>query len=284
MPEIALVTCRELPSLDADDQRLVSALAARGVEAKPVVWNDASTDWNRWACAVVRSTWDYHLHLEAFLDWAERAGKETALFNPAPVLRWNVHKRYLVELAEQAIPIVDTEVVTRGARPGALGEVLARRGWKDVFIKPAVSIDAQGARRVRPGEEGEAHLQSVLSGSDALVQPFVARLGEYGEHSLIFVQDALTHAVRRQPGVLSVRGGTDIVAADDEQGLAGAVLAAAHRLVGPDPFLYARVDLTRDEAGAARLIELELVEPSLFLQNSEAAASALADAIVARNP
>jgi len=266
MPALRIATCRPLPEPDPDEEPLLDALAARGVRARMAAWNDPAEDWGAPVATVVRSTWDYLHELDAFLAWIERAARAAPLWNPPAVLRWNVHKFYLRELAGRGFPIVPTAFLERGARV-RLGDVLAEHGWNDVVVKPAVSAASFGTLRVRAsasGERarGEAHLAELLAGRDVLVQRYAPAVETSGERALVWIDGELTHCVRKSARFTgqeeSVSGA--LAPAEDERELASALVEPFGR-----DLLYARIDLVRDEHGAPVLMELELIEPSLFL-------------------
>jgi glutathione synthase/RimK-type ligase-like ATP-grasp enzyme len=277
--DVRLVTAREIPAPDRESPRVAEALRALGLAAEVVAWDDPAVDWRGARAHVIRSTWNYPARLAAFLAWAERTGAVGTLWNPAPAVRWNAHKGYLCELAARGLPVVPTELVPRGdARP--LAALLAARGWRDAVAKPAVGLGAAGAARLRAGAAGEAHLAALLAQGDALVQPFVESLPREGELSLVYFGGALRHAVRKHPAPGDFRvqehaGGRTrpADAAADELAAAEAVLAAA-----PAPLLYARVDLVRI-GGRPHLSELELIEPSLYLEHLPGGHAAFARAI-----
>jgi glutathione synthase/RimK-type ligase-like ATP-grasp enzyme len=230
----------------------------------------------------VRSTWDYEDKHREFLEWARRVERKTTLWNPAETIAWNSDKRYLRELARRGVPTVPTAWVEPGSGID-LEEVLARRGWAEAVVKPAVDLGARNLRRVRAGGADDA-LEAVLRRGEAMVQPFLPSLEEEGELSLVFIAGELTHAVRKRPAagdfrVQSTWGGTARreEPARRERELAARALADLR----PAP-LYARVDLVRDLAGDPVLIELELIEPNLYLRENPAAADALAAAAAAR--
>lgn len=297
MTRFALVTCQALAGKpDPDDAILRELLEARGAGVDIVAWDDPSFDWGSVDLALLRSTWDYYKRRDEFLAWAARAAKRTRLHNPPDLVRWNTHKGYLVELAGKGLPVTPTELVKTGTRAD-LDAVLARRGWKKVVLKPAVSA---GSHRTllcdeanRP--EGRAHLASMLADGDALVQPYNPVVEGYGERSMIVLDGELTHAVRKRPAF--GKAGTGVAAAfvpgeallenadvdpavpaDDERETALHILKEA----GVSP-LYARVDLIRETDGRPVLMELELVEPSLFLwHGGDKAKTRLTDALLAR--
>jgi glutathione synthase/RimK-type ligase-like ATP-grasp enzyme len=183
--------------------------------------------------------------------------------------------------------VVPTALVRRAA-PRGLGALLAERGWTEAVAKPAVGLGAAGASRVRGDGAGEAHLAGLLAAGDALVQPFVTSLASAGERSLVFFGGTLRHAVRKEPAPGDFRvqehvGGRTAAcaAAPDEVAVAEAALAA----VGA-PLLFARVDLVRI-GGRPHVSELELIEPTLYLEHLPGGHAAFARTLAAwldRNP
>jgi hypothetical protein len=148
-PDVVLVTASEMPKPDTESALIVAALAARGVEAASLAW-DEDVDWSRIPLVVCRSPWDYYYRAGAFLEWADAVAATTRLENPAPVLRWNAHKSYLIDLAEAGVAIVPTTLVARGADEETLLAALAKH--HQVIIKPAVSVGAIGALMTEAGD------------------------------------------------------------------------------------------------------------------------------------
>jgi glutathione synthase/RimK-type ligase-like ATP-grasp enzyme len=194
------------------------------------------------------------------------------------MLQWNSHKGYLQELARSGVPVVPT-VVVRQAAPQRLAGIIDDRSWDEFILKPAVGADAWQVARgnKRSIDTAQAHLERILADGDALLQPFMSSVEQNGETSLVFVEGELTHAIRR-PSPLAPAGITELV---EPSAAERKVAAAALKAIG-EPALYARVDLVRDDLGAPRLIELELIEPSLFFRLAPHAAVRLAAAIASR--
>lgn len=278
--ELRIATCRPLPEVDQDEDLLLAALAERGICARMAAWNDPNERWDASGATVLRSTWDYIHRLGAFLEWAERASNAGPFWNPLEIVRGNVHKRYLLELARRGVATTPTAMFARGARVELARELGARR-WSDVVIKPAVGAGSFGARRFAREELDGAseHLHALLADRDALVQPYLASVETHGERALVWIDGRFTHAVRKTP---RWSGGEESVSEalavePDERALGELALAPlASRL------LYARVDVARDDRGAPLLMELELVEPSLFLKQHRPALSHFVDAITRR--
>jgi hypothetical protein len=275
--DLALVSCVKLPEPDADMPLLEAALRERGISCEVVGWDDPAVAWSRYRLALLRATWNYPQHLPAFLAWLEQAGRATQPWNPPALVRWNAHKGYLLELGARGIPVVPTELV-RQHDSVALAELMARRGWDEVVVKPAVSAGSFRTLRVSRERvhEGQAHLRSLVAERDALVQAYLPAVEGYGERALVWIDGALTHAVRKAPrfegDAEHVSGPLPISAA--EAALAERVLASLEL-----PKLYARVDVAPGLDGEPLLMELELVEPSLFFGASPDALERLVRAL-----
>ena len=208
----------------------------------------------------------------------------TRLFNPWPLVRWNLDKRYLVELAERGAPVVPTVLVESGERLD-LAALLAARGWRRAIVKPVVSADSWETHAVDvdslpPMQE---RFDRLLGERAMLVQPFLAAVESHGERSLVFLDGALSHAIRKNALTHGGRWaglpeGVPVEIAPDERAAAERILA----LACPEPPLYARVDLVRDEAGEPRLLELELVEPTLFFTTCPGSAERYVAALLRR--
>ena len=281
-PRIHLATCRPLPEPDVDEPSLVEALRARGAEVSVVAWHDPDVDAAAADACVIRSTWDYfHAH-DRFLAWVERTARATRLLNPARVIGWNSDKTYLRTMHDAGVPIAPTAWFEAGAPPPRLDALLDERGWDDVVVKPTVSGGSFATLRARRDDLAAAdrHLAEHLPRRGMMVQRYVPSVDGHGERSLVWIDGELTHSIRKSPRFLgqpeSVSSALPID--DAERATAERVL----RATGTDDLLYARIDLARDEAGTPMLMELELIEPSLFLRESPVALARLADAIVRR--
>jgi glutathione synthase/RimK-type ligase-like ATP-grasp enzyme len=275
-----LVTGATMPKADPESHLLVAALAARGVEARVVPW-DSDEDWAAVDLVMVRTPWDYFHRLDEFLAWADRVARATRLVNPAEVLRWNTHKRYLLELGDRGVPVVPTTFVARGTVPTDPAWLTSIAG--ELVVKPAVDIGAFGAMRAAADDPALfRHLRELAQKGDVLVQPFIPSVLTSGEISLAFAGGTFSHAVRKLPKagdyrVQSHHGGRVLPhePSQEELRLAQAALAAA-----PAACAYARIDLIATAEGP-RLMEMELVEPELFLPLYPESAGRFADALVA---
>jgi glutathione synthase/RimK-type ligase-like ATP-grasp enzyme len=279
-PRIAIATCNAYADLKVDDELLREALRERGCEATSVVWDEPGVDWAGFDLCLVRSTWDYHEKHARFLEWARGVEAAAGLRNRAGLIAWNSDKTYLRELAGRGVRIVPTVWVERGAEAELTN---LPEEWEEIVVKPVVDLGARNLQRVRR-EEAPAALAPVLERHGAMVQPFLPSLEAEGELSLIFVAGELTHAVRKRPArgdfrVQSIWGGTVEPA---EPTPAQVELAAQALAQLGEPPLYARVDLVSGADGDPCLIELELIEPNLYLVEHPPAVGALADAVLLR--
>ncbi|MEU5879676.1 hypothetical protein [Spirillospora sp. NPDC047279] len=273
---VALATFSGLPGGNADVRELTAALAALGVEAAAVSWDDPSADWDAFDLVVVRSTWDYTARLGEFLAWADRVPR---LLNPAGTLRWNTDKRYLRDLDEAGVPVVPTRWDPEDVPAD----------WPEYVIKPSVSAGSRDTARWRAGEEdaARAHLRALRAqGRTVMVQPYLSAIDAAGETALLFCDREFSHAARKAPilkagaGLLDGPHGGEITAAratPEQLAVARKVLDAV-----PGDLLYARVDLVPGPDGTPVLLELELTEPALFLEHAPGSAGRFARAIAAR--
>lgn len=282
---VALATSAKVANLTDDDRLLVDALAACGVRSEPAIWNDDALNWEKYSAVVIRSTWDYHLRLDEFLAWLDRLESlDVHVMNAPSLVRWNAEKGYLRDLADRGVEIVPTRWVERGERI-SLADILRETGWSDVVVKPSVSASAHQTWRMSADEAGsrEVEFASMVESGRVLVQSFLQAIQTEGEWSLLFYGGEYSHAVLKRPRhddfrVQQAHGGTsdvlepprDII--EQAQRVLEAAGQASH---------YARVDGCVVD-GRFVLMELELIEPDLFLRAHPAAPKRLAEALLRR--
>ncbi|WP_220206479.1 hypothetical protein [Reticulibacter mediterranei] len=215
------------------------------------------------------------------------------LWNPLSVLRWNTHKSYLRDLEGQVIPIIPSLWLMQGSSVN-LAQHMQEHGWSRVVIKPMVSAEAYGTVVVTEemaAEEGQLYLDHMVSLHDMIVQPFLSTVVSDGESSFIFIDGEVTHAVVRPP----IRAVSRSLASDHDSNVQTQPdlpeerlivpqkeeLQLVHKIIDaiPSPVLYGRVDLVPDEDEQLRVMEVELVEPGLWLAWMPSAAERFADAI-----
>jgi hypothetical protein len=273
---VALATCAAYPGGDEDAALLQRSLAAHGVSSSWQVWSDPRVDWDEFAAVIIRSTWDYTRNRDAFLNWASGL---TTILNPAPVLAWNSDKVYASELNAAGIPVVPATI----SRPGQ--PVTFPDG--EFVVKPSVGAGSRGAGRFVPSTRTAAaeHAQTLQAeGFTVIVQPYLAEVDTVGETALIYFDGAFSHAIGKgamlaPDAVFGLSSGDDDVfvaetitarrPSEAELDVGAQVMRFVRERFGCE-LLYARVDLLPSADGPV-VIELELTEPSLFLQYDEPA-------------
>jgi glutathione synthase/RimK-type ligase-like ATP-grasp enzyme len=291
--QIAFATYRGHPAITDDDRPIAELLGRHGIRVDGVPW-DAPADWTRYDAVLPRTTWDFHLRLPEFCEWmAALDAAGTPMLNASGVLRWNLTKRYLAELAEHDVPVVPTLWVTDAGGP-TLSDAVAGRGWHDgVVVKPIVSASGHGTWTATDAERGTADARFsaalAIAPYGLMVQPFLPRVQSHGEWSLIFLGGRYSHAVIKRPAAGEFRvqhehGGAAEVANPTPRLIEDArrALTAAAQCTdrAPADLVYARVDGIEDDGGLL-LMELELIEPALHLDASPEAPGRMAEVIEA---
>ncbi|MEO9079453.1 MAG: hypothetical protein ABI268_09085 [Rhodanobacter sp.] len=265
---LAFATSSELASIQSDDAQLARALEQLGIKPVPCVWNDPAVDWSVFDAVLIRTIWDYFKHHAAFIDWLDRLDQlGIPTFNNSRVLRWNSDKRYLIELAEHGVVTIPTRLAGNNELP----RVLASMPHQQVVIKPTISGGAWHTLRGQIGEPAFVEAVTRLPPElDYLVQPFVPEIVSTGEWSLLYFGGTFSHAVLKHPAtgdyrVQSEHGGSVEPAQPDSATLVAAEKALiAVAAMGYGELAYARVDGVIS-AGQFLIMELELIEPFLFL-------------------
>lgn len=277
---LLLASCEELPEGALDTPFLVPALQAAGFEVSLQAWNRA--DPAEFDHCLLHTVWDYSWRPKEFDAWLQRC--EGRVTNSFELSCWNAHKGYLAELEAAGVPVVPCVTVRRGQSIDLAGTAQAK-GWPELVVKPAIGQTAREAMRAKSTDLAalQRHAERLLEAEDILVQLFLPSITSAGERSLILIDAELTHALEKRaaPGDWRVQddhGGTvhEHRATAAELAVAKAALAAT-----PGDPLYARVDLVQ-HAQAPCVIELELIEPELFLRLEPRAATLLAEALRAR--
>jgi len=290
-PTIALVTAVAARAVDEDMPSLESALRNAGANVTIAEW-DRPHDWSRFDISLLRSTWDYPQRLAEFLDWAEAVSRKTKLFNPLPVVKWSSDKHYLGDLAEKHVPTVPSMFVEPGERPDLrIAELLSLPDVDEFVVKPAVGAGSRDAQRFGREEQEDAArhaLRMLAEQRSVLLQPYLRKVDELGETALIYFDGEFSHAIRKGPLLKRKEGPTTELFAketttarvpDPAELRVGALALQAIPFETP---LYARVDLIRDQKGEPVVLELELIEPSLFFPLAAGSAERFAAAVVRR--
>jgi glutathione synthase/RimK-type ligase-like ATP-grasp enzyme len=268
---VALVTYDACPEPTDDDRLLADALSARGAAVHAAPWSDASVRWGSYDVVVVRSTWDYFLRAAEFHAWLDRLEREQVhVLNDVPTLRWNADKGYLRDLDARGVPIIPTRWLPRGSTP-SLAALRRATGWSELVVKPTVSGGAHRTWRASPHAESddESRLSTMTDDGAVMVQPLVDVVERDGEWSLLFFDGRYSHAVLKRPRQGDFRVQREHGGSLEPAEPSRDVIVAAERVLAAVPGagtpLYARVDGCVVD-GALLLMELELLEPELFLR------------------
>lgn len=263
-----------------EDGYVQKALEGHGLSSVRVDWARHDFDWSSVRCAVFRTTWDYFFRFDEFSAWLDRAATQTRLINPVEQIRWNMDKHYLADIAGRGVRTVTTHFIEQGTSV-SVPEVLEELGWDEAVLKPCVSGAARHTYRVNRenGAQRDGLLAELLAEESMMLQPFQQEIVDFGELTLVVLGGQCTHAVRKiaKAGDFRVQddhGGTvhPHEASPEEIEFATRAAAACEPLPA-----YARVDVVRDNDGQLAVMELELVEPELFLRFAPPAAEVLAD-------
>jgi glutathione synthase/RimK-type ligase-like ATP-grasp enzyme len=286
MPKCVLLSCEDLTDFVVDDDLLLEPFKQQGWDTEFVPWSAQGVDWRAYDAAIIRATWDYTHHLAPFLAVLrdiEAAG--VPLFNPYRVIEWNAHKKYLIELEAKGVPIVPTRVYSQ-VHDVPLESLFDAFATDELIIKPMVSAGAIKTYRFTqeqlPGLRDRFNTE--LDGLDLMVQPFVDSLLRQGEYSLFYFNGVLSHTIVKepQPGDFRVQeewGGiiNPTQPTPDMLAVGEAVLA-----VLPEVCLYARVDIVQADNGQWQVMEVELIEPSLYFRMNEQSPARFVQAFLER--
>jgi glutathione synthase/RimK-type ligase-like ATP-grasp enzyme len=253
---------------------------------------DRPHDWSRFDIALLRSTWDYPHRLAEFLEWIGQVSRATMLLNPLPLVKWSSDKHYLGELATNNVPTVLTKFIEPGERADQrIAELLSHAQTHEFVVKPAVGAGSRDAQRFGREEQAEATrhaLRMLNENRSVLLQPYLSRVDEYGETALVYFDGEFSHAIRKGPllkrneGAKTELFAKETVTARTPDAAERRVAAQALETVPFDTPLYARVDLIRDQDGEPVVLELEMVEPSLFFPFAAGSAERFAAAVIKR--
>jgi hypothetical protein len=275
---VAIVSYFSTGAYDAntidEDQLLSKTLNELGVSHEIKAWSDPQVDWSKYSHLLIKSPWDYFDYYPEFLAWIEKIKKlGIRVLNDLDTIRWNSSKSYLLEIENKGFPVIAGMLLTKGSRPD-LAQILQKIESEILVVKPLVSGGAKNTLKIPVSKwtDFEEKISQMLQEEDFLVQPFIPEVAEVGEYSLIFFNGKFSHAVLKTPAPADFRvqhyfGGTIKEIEPDKN-----MLQSCQNLM--DKFgantLYGRVDGVEID-GKFHLMELELIEPYLFLGLSEKA-------------
>jgi hypothetical protein len=280
---IAFVTSSTKPGFAGNDLPVVDLLKEGGTHVQPLPWDVDTAEWNSFDLVVIRSCWNYHHHPEKFIQWIDRMEKQKVkMFNPLKIARWNLHKGYLKDLEGKGVALPETIWLNKGTQ-AILASIMNEKKWDKAVVKPAISATAFNTFLV-PKEEADQQQQKfeeLLLQADMLVQKFMTEVLEQGEWSLIFFNKKFSHAVIKQPAEKDFRVQNDFGGSARPTEPPAFALAQAEKIIDliDEPLLYARVDGVISE-DRFLLMELELIEPMLFLETGNGSVKAFAETML----
>jgi glutathione synthase/RimK-type ligase-like ATP-grasp enzyme len=287
---LALITWSGLPQGAESERMMLPYLAAAGVETQIVDWR--SPDWRRpgvdyqqFDLVVLRSCWDYHLRGAEFTEWLRHAASEVAVLNEPETVLWNRNKFYLREMERQGIEIAPTIFATGIGAIGAADRAQIER-WPKIVVKPAVSASAHNTRLLEGAAfPPDAELAQQMAGEPFLIQQFIPEIQTDGEISFIYIDGQFSHAVLKRPAAGDFRVQQEHGGSSEPFIPSATLMDQANRIAAAVPqvrdSLYCRLDAVA-RSGRLVLMELELIEPELYLGLGDGAAERFASAIVGR--
>jgi hypothetical protein len=270
----------DMGSYVADDDLAIPHLSDLGIAVETVSWRQTVRSWSDFEMVVIRTPWDYQSSPDEFLSVLETIESETRLENPLAIVRWNLDKRYLREMEMRGTRIVPT-IWDGHYSADEFDRWMREFDADELIVKPTVSATAEHTYRLQAFDPS---LEYIFANRSFLVQPFMPNIIAEGEYSLFFFDGKYSHAINKSPKLNDFRvqeehGGIITEIQPDERLMAAGRETAAK--IGRD-LLYARVDFVRDDADNFCLMELELIEPALYLRMNGGAPERFAKAIVAR--
>ena len=267
------------------DNMLFEPLKRLGWHAEEVSWRDDGVDWGQYEAVLIRSTWDYQDAPQAFIACLERIERSPAVLeNSLDVVKWNISKDYLQDLQSRGVPVVPTLWFNQFDAQAAW-QAYETFATQELIIKPLVSANADHTYRLAPDQfsQQKATLADHFTDRPHMVQPFVKAIVEEGEYSLFYFAGDYSHTILKRPKAQDFRvqeehGGqlACVEPSPDLLTVAEQTLAAL-----PELPLYARLDFVRGDEGFM-VMEVELIEPSLYFNMDPASPQRFADAFARR--
>tara|TARA_R100000935_G_scaffold27288_2_gene47480 strand:+ start:55997 stop:56890 length:894 start_codon:yes stop_codon:yes gene_type:complete len=292
MTDVTVVTCKKylhntegstyVNNIFLEYTLLKNTLEKKGLSVQRVHWDDPTYNWSQTKVALIRTVWDYFERFEEFNMWMVKTASVTNLINPLPLQQWNSHKFYLQELQDKGVRVVPTEYISAKSKT-SLAEISAKRGWKKMVIKPAISAAAFHTYKVseKNSIESETIFQELLQSRDMLVQEFQETIVTKGEASLMVFNGSYTHAIlkKAKQGDFRVQddfGGTVHPYVPSQEEIEFAEFANTQCPTIP---VYGRVDIVWDDKGLCYLSEMEFLDPEIWVRNAPETAKLLAEGI-----
>jgi glutathione synthase/RimK-type ligase-like ATP-grasp enzyme len=280
---ICFVTCNDEPLLTMDDQLLTQFLLTKNIITEAAIWDEEEVAWQQFDVIVLRSMWDYHTKADKFIAWLNRLDLfGYKVLNPVSAVKWNLNKRYLADISKQGVLLPPLQFCAQNS-VDSLQVIMKTNCWEKAVVKPAVSGGSFNTwtTTALSAANDNALFKKMLGEGDVIVQKYMDEITTKGELSLMFFNKKFSHAVlkRAKAGDFRIQakfGGTVEVLEPNES-----ILNYASAIIDTidEPLLYARVDGIVGNDGKFYLMELELIEPALFIGSSTAACANFYEAL-----
>lgn len=282
MKSIAIATSQEYLDLNPDDLIFLEYLK-KDFRIVPAVWNDPTIRWAEFDGIMIRSCWDAHIYYEEYEKWLKKIAPLN-VWNPVSVLQWGFKKRYLLELASKGISIIPTEFVFERSKVQLL-ELMREKNWSEIVIKPEISASAFETFRGSSSNmsEVQAEFDRINKMRPCLIQSFMPEIQDEGELSFLFFEKEFHYAIRKKPNKGDFRSQRDFGARSERFYPDPEIVDQARRVVNAvdSDLLYARVDVVVRQR-KIYLMELEVLDPNLFLEHVPEAAISVAEKVKTR--
>ncbi len=268
---LGIVTSKEIAQLTAEDRLLAQTFQKQGISATAVVWSDPEIDWNNFDALVIRSCWDYHRKVGEFMNWVGHIEQLRVPISNAPeIVRWNYHKSYLRGLQDQGVTIIPTQWYKAGEQP-LLAKVMEEKDWPEIILKPSVGATAYKTEKL-DSAAADKHQWDHQYPQGFMVQKFISEIQSAGEWSLVFLGGRYSHGVLKLASNGEFRVQSDFGGTRQLQEPGAGIKAQCEHILEycPGNPLYARIDGI-EIRGVFHLMEVELIEPELYIFNDELA-------------
>ncbi len=268
----ALLSTDNLQNFFTYDKLLIEPMKNIGWMAEEVSWRNENVNWNDYDAVIVRSTWDYQNDSEKFIGVLEKINTVSHLENDLDLMKWNMNKNYLFDLEQNGVKIVDT-IWEKKFNRNLANEYFEKLNTNEIIIKPNISANADNTFRLTREKLNKnlQLLENIFAEREFMVQPFLKNIIEEGEYSLFFFNGKFSHSVLKKPKENDFR-------VQEEHGgniqpfkVSSQLILIAENIIkklSTIP-LYGRVDLVRTKENEFAVMELELIEPSLYLNKND---------------
>lgn len=282
--KVALLTCRNLDEYITYENHLDDALNAKDIKFEWIEWEDyQKVDWNSFDCAVIRTTWDYQKNYQEFIKALEHISSKTKLFNPLEIVKWNSSKDYLLEFNQtetKPVPIIEINI----SNETDILELFNKLECETIVIKPFISAGSYLTYKVDMNNylQLSDDIISACKEKKMMAQPYMESIANEGEFSLHFFDKQFSHAILKKPKAGDFRSqeefDSDIKSITPEP----AAMSFAQKVLDhiKEDLLYARVDFVRKKDDQFYLMELELIEPSLYFSYDKDSATRLVEKMI----